>query len=77
LNSDDGTQIGELPNPSNVTRLSRAIKPESEDGIQQVVYYHYGVGTQGGVLDRVVMGTCFPTSLLTKGSLMSSELYPD
>jgi uncharacterized protein (DUF2235 family) len=50
LNSDDGTKNGQLPNPSNVTRLSRAIKAESDDGIQQVVYYHYGVGSQGGKL---------------------------
>jgi uncharacterized protein (DUF2235 family) len=59
LNSDDGTKNGESPNPSNVTRLSRAIKAESNDGIQQVVYYHYGVGSQGGMVDRVVMGTHF------------------
>lgn len=56
LNSDDGTQNGELSIPSNITRLSRAIKAESDDGIAQVVYYHYGVGSQGGMLDRVVMG---------------------
>jgi hypothetical protein len=56
LNSDDGQQSGELPQPSNVTRISRAIKPESSDGVPQVCYYHYGVGTQGGVVDRVVMG---------------------
>ena len=41
---------------SNVTRLSRAIKPETKDGIQQVVYYHKGVGAQGGTVDRYVMG---------------------
>jgi uncharacterized protein (DUF2235 family) len=59
LNSDDGMQNGELAIPSNVTRLSRAIKAESDDGIPQVVYYHYGVGSQGGILDRVVMGKFF------------------
>ena len=47
---------GELAIPSNVTRISRAIKPETVDGIPQVVYYHFGVGSQGGMLDRVVMG---------------------
>lgn len=56
LNSDDGMQNGELSIPSNITRLSRAIKAESDDGIPQVVYYHFGVGSQGGILDRVVMG---------------------
>lgn len=49
-------QNGELSIPSNITRLSRAIKAESDDGIPQVVYYHFGVGSQGGILDRVVMG---------------------
>ncbi|KAF2418492.1 hypothetical protein EJ08DRAFT_53200 [Tothia fuscella] len=57
LNSDDGMQIGELPNPSNVTRINRAIKSESSDGIPQICYYQYGLGTQGGIVDRVVMGS--------------------
>jgi uncharacterized protein (DUF2235 family) len=56
LNSDDGMQNGELAIPSNVTRLSRAIKSLSDDGIPQIVYYHYGVGSQGGIVDKVVMG---------------------
>jgi uncharacterized protein (DUF2235 family) len=42
---------------SNVTRIARAIKPESHDGIQQIVYYGKGVASTGGYLDRVVMGT--------------------
>jgi uncharacterized protein (DUF2235 family) len=41
---------------SNVTRIARAMEPESEDGIQQVVYYHKGVASTGGKIDRVVMG---------------------
>jgi uncharacterized protein (DUF2235 family) len=49
-------QNGELAIPSNVTRISRAIKPETSAGISQVVYYHFGVGSQGGIFDRVVMG---------------------
>ncbi|EON65273.1 hypothetical protein W97_04511 [Coniosporium apollinis CBS 100218] len=57
LNSDDGRLTGELAIPSNVTRLSRAIKPVSADGIPQVVYYHYGVASRGNVVSRVVMGS--------------------
>ncbi|KAJ9649677.1 hypothetical protein H2199_000456 [Coniosporium tulheliwenetii] len=57
LNSDDGRLTGELAIPSNVTRLSRAIKPVSSDGIPQVVYYHYGVASRGNVVSRVVMGS--------------------
>ena len=30
---------GKLPLPSNVTRISQAIKPVASDGISQVVYY--------------------------------------
>lgn len=36
---------GTLAVPSNVTRLCRALLPESTDGIQQVVYYQGGVGS--------------------------------
>ncbi|KAF2464750.1 uncharacterized protein BDR25DRAFT_95065 [Lindgomyces ingoldianus] len=57
LNSDNGLVNGKLSIPSNVTRISRAIKPVSQDGIPQIVYYHFGVGTQGGLVDRVVGGT--------------------
>lgn len=33
---------GKLPIPSNVTRISEAIKPVSSRGIQQVVFYQAG-----------------------------------
>jgi hypothetical protein len=47
---------GRLPIPSNVTRLSRAIKAVSQDGIPQIVNYQLGVGSQGSLVDRVVGG---------------------
>ena len=56
LDADNGHLNGELDIPSNITRLTRAIKATSTDGIPQVVYYHWGVGSQGGVVDRVVGG---------------------
>ncbi|KAK5118008.1 hypothetical protein LTR62_004052 [Meristemomyces frigidus] len=56
LNSDSGHLKGSLAIPSNITRLSRAIKPVSSDGIPQVVYYHYGVGAGGGVVEKVTSG---------------------
>jgi uncharacterized protein (DUF2235 family) len=37
--------------PTNVTKVARAIRPRSADGIDQVVCYHPGIGT-GGPLDR-------------------------
>ncbi|KAF2645009.1 hypothetical protein P280DRAFT_185668 [Massarina eburnea CBS 473.64] len=57
LNSDNGMVNGKLSVPSNVTRISRAIKAVSQDGIPQIVNYHYGVGTQGGKFNRMLSGT--------------------
>lgn len=39
LDSTGSYQNHELPIPSNVTRISQAIKPLSSDGIEQVIYY--------------------------------------
>jgi uncharacterized protein (DUF2235 family) len=56
LDSDNGMLNGKRQIESNVTRIARAIKPESREGIQQIVYYGKGVASTGGYLDRVVMG---------------------
>lgn len=50
-------QNGELEIPSNVTRISRAIKPETSDGVQQIIYYQEGLGTDGLPVSRFVAGT--------------------
>jgi len=52
LNSDSNSLKSALAIPSNVTRLSRAIKPVSSDGVPQVTYYHFGVGAGNGVFDK-------------------------
>lgn len=57
LNSDDGEKNGDLAIPSNVTRISRAIKSVSQDGIPQIVNYTSGVGTAGGPLYKLISGT--------------------
>lgn len=36
---------GHLANSSNVTRLCRALLPKSTDGVQQVLYYQGGLGS--------------------------------
>lgn len=59
MNSDNGMLSGRLAIPSNVTRISRAIKTVSQDGIPQIVNYHFGVGSQGGVVQRVIGGKLF------------------
>jgi uncharacterized protein (DUF2235 family) len=53
LNSDSGNLKGSIAIPSNVTRISRCIKPISRDGIPQIVSYHYGVGGGSGALARL------------------------
>jgi len=56
LDSDSGSLKGALAIPSNITRLSRCIKSQSSDDIPQIVYYHFGVGAGGGILDKVIGG---------------------
>jgi uncharacterized protein (DUF2235 family) len=41
--------------PTNVTKMTRAVVPRAADGIEQVVYYHDGVGS-GDFLDRFTGG---------------------
>ncbi len=42
----DGTwNDPEAENPTNVVRVARSIQPEDEHGVQQVVFYDWGVGT--------------------------------
>src|SRR5262245_15503931 len=41
-------------NPTNVTRIARAIPAFASDGVAQIVYYDSGVGT--GLLDRWIGG---------------------
>lgn len=54
LNSSGSSSLqGSLVTPSNVTRISRCIKPVSVDGIPQVVYYHHGVGAGNSILSRL------------------------
>lgn len=57
LNSDNGMLGGKLAVPSNVTRISRAIKAVSQDGVPQIVNYHMGLGTQGSKGYRLISGT--------------------
>ncbi|MCJ1409057.1 hypothetical protein MMC19_003134 [Ptychographa xylographoides] len=56
LDADNGLDKGQLTIPSNVTRICRAIKAESSDQIPQLVFYEAGVGSQGGVVTKVVGG---------------------
>ncbi|KAI9850573.1 MAG: hypothetical protein M1838_005423 [Thelocarpon superellum] len=66
MNSDNGIDhtsildLGLRPKPaipSNVTRICRALLPESRDGVPQIIYYQAGVGSSSNVRDRIVGGT--------------------
>lgn len=54
--SDSGWVNGALKTPSNVTRISRAIKPEDSEHHAQIVYYQAGIGTGLGLRDRLLGG---------------------
>ena len=41
--------------PTNVTKVARAIRPRDDNGVDQIVFYHDGLGT-GGPLDKVTGG---------------------
>ena len=56
LDASMGLSHGKLPIPSNVTRISEAIKPMSSSGIHQVVFYQAGIGSTGNILNRVIGG---------------------
>lgn len=46
----------ENPVPTNILKLSVAIDAEDSAGIQQLVFYDAGIGTDNGVLDRAMGG---------------------
>lgn len=39
-----------------MTRIARAIRPETDNGIPQIVYYQAGIGTEGSWWDHVYGG---------------------
>ena len=43
------------PQPTNVLKVARAVLPRSQAGVDQIVLYHYGVGT-GGKWDELTGG---------------------
>jgi len=52
---DQVNRITRKRRPTNVTKVARAVLPRAADGTDQIVYYHDGVGTSGG-LDRFTGG---------------------
>ncbi|KAL9027066.1 MAG: hypothetical protein Q9196_004355 [Gyalolechia fulgens] len=65
MNSDNGFERGtylpwdrhgHLQVPSNVTRICRALRPVSDDGHAQIIYYQAGVGTEENWFDQIYGG---------------------
>ena len=62
MDSDNGWvagkwgKAGHLQNPTNVTRIARAISSEDDHHHPQIVYYQAGVGTGLGIWDHMVGG---------------------
>ncbi|HSU16280.1 DUF2235 domain-containing protein [Longimicrobium sp.] len=54
-NTPDKTAHG-TPVPTNVTKMARAVCSTGDDGVSQIVFYHEGVGTGFGLLDKVLGG---------------------
>lgn len=48
-----GSASEKLAIPSNITRLCRALLPESRDGVEQIVFYQSGVGSTGGLFGHL------------------------
>lgn len=51
-----GGSAGHPQNPSNVTRIARAIKDQDDGHHQQIVYYQAGIGTGIGLYDHLIGG---------------------
>ena len=56
--------------PTNVVKLATAVQPSDAQGVAQVVYYHEGLGENGGIWDRL-SGGAFGTGI----SRNIQELY--
>src|SRR3954469_13348738 len=54
-NTPDKTEKG-TPVPTNVIKMARAICPVDDRDVSQIVYYHDGVGTGVGVIDKILGG---------------------
>jgi uncharacterized protein (DUF2235 family) len=52
---DQINQQTKRPRPTNVTKVARALRPRARNGVDQIVFYHDGIGTRGP-LDRITGG---------------------
>ena len=55
-NTADNKDDNDVPSLTNVVRLHNCVAATSTDGTEQLKYYHPGVGTDGGPLQRALGG---------------------
>jgi len=55
-NNPEQEQNG-IPAPSNVYKLYNALAMRGDDGVEQLKYYHPGVGGEGGITEKVLGGS--------------------
>lgn len=70
---------GSLQIPSNVTRISRALRRVSLDGTPQIIYYHSGVGTGSSTLDTIsggLLGTGISENIREVYSFIATNYTP-
>ncbi|RAL59466.1 hypothetical protein DID88_006582 [Monilinia fructigena] len=88
MDSDDGfnkptlipyKSTGSLQTPSNVTRLSRALRRYGRDGTHQIIYYHSGVGTGSSMMDTIsggMLGTGISENIREVYSFIAANYAP-
>ncbi|KAF7879158.1 hypothetical protein EAF04_000357 [Stromatinia cepivora] len=88
MDSDDGFNkptlipykpTGTLQTPSNVTRLSRALRRYGRDGTHQIIYYHSGVGTGSTMMDTLsggMLGTGISENIREVYSFIAANYTP-
>lgn len=70
---------GTLQVPSNVTRISRALRRVGLDGKPQIIYYHSGVGTGSSAVDALtggLLGTGISENIREVYSFISANYTP-
>ncbi|KAL9612305.1 MAG: hypothetical protein Q9167_003084 [Letrouitia subvulpina] len=79
LDASSSLMNKKLPIPSNVTRISHAVKAKSSDGVPQVVFYQPGVGSEGNIVNRVIGGATaegLSTNIREAYSFLANNYFP-
>lgn len=78
-NTPDQKQAG-VPIPTNVFRLHNCIAPRDADGVEQIPYYHPGIGTEGRLLARMLggaTGSGLDRNILSAYTWLATKYQPE